>query len=323
MAFQGYTPYPPQQSNASNGGPGSYPQQLSTQSPAMVQSGSNSSPKPADYVYCELAPFACCSVARSSSRRLLTDERHPENYSKQAQEKASALKLKLEHYYKKAVEEVVERSQRCVRFTFDAVLLQRLTATHRRTELEKRLAADVSLSDDRKIRQLTALGRTESSFLRLRRTRLGLDDFRTVKVIGKGAFGEVRLVQKVDTGKIYAMKTLRKAEMFKKDQVRSSFHHLEWQWLDQSTACPCKSREGRPRRIELALGRAALLLLPRSAVPLPPHGIFTRWRSHDHAHQVRYLQRGCHSVLHGGMCARHRGHSQPRLHSSVRALLCA
>lgn len=69
------------------------------------------------------------------------------------------------------------------------------------------------------MRQVQSLGRTESSFLRLRRTRLGLDDFRTVKVIGKGAFGEVRLVQKVDTGKIYAMKTLRKSEMFKKDQV--------------------------------------------------------------------------------------------------------
>lgn len=76
------------------------------------------------------------------------------------------------------------------------------------------------MPDDRKSRQLAQLGRTESSFLRLRRTRLGLDDFRTVKVIGKGAFGEVRLVQKVDTGKIYAMKSLKKAEMFKKDQVR-------------------------------------------------------------------------------------------------------
>lgn len=61
------------------------------------------------------------------------------------------------------------------------------------------------------------------SFLRLRRTRIGLEDFRTVKVIGKGAFGEVRLVQKVDTGKIYAMKTLKKGEMFKKDQVGNLF----------------------------------------------------------------------------------------------------
>jgi len=57
------------------------------------------------------------------------------------------------------------------------------------------------------------------SYLRLRRTRIGLADFRTVKVIGKGAFGEVRLVQKSDTAKIYAMKTLKKNEMFKKDQL--------------------------------------------------------------------------------------------------------
>ncbi len=46
------------------------------------------------------------------------------------------------------------------------------------------------MSEDRKQRQLQQLGKKESTFLRLRRTRLGLDDFRTVKVIGKGAFGE-------------------------------------------------------------------------------------------------------------------------------------
>ena len=38
-------------------------------------------------------------------------------------------------------------------------------------------------------------------------------------MIGRGAFGEVRLVQKVDTGHVYAMKILRKVEMFEKDQV--------------------------------------------------------------------------------------------------------
>jgi protein-serine/threonine kinase len=46
-----------------------------------------------------------------------------------------------------------------------------------------------------------------------------LTDFLTVKIIGKGAFGEVRLVQKLDTGKVYAMKTLQKVEMLKRDQV--------------------------------------------------------------------------------------------------------
>lgn len=91
-------------------------------------------------------------------------------------------------------------------------------ADYRRVELETRLAQDRG-SDERKNRQLKALGQKESQFLRLRRTRLGLDDFHTVKVIGKGAFGEVRLVQKTDTGKIYAMKTLLKSEMFKKDQL--------------------------------------------------------------------------------------------------------
>lgn len=63
---------------------------------------------------------------------------------------------------------------------------------YRRVELERKLATDASMSDERKQRQLQQLGKRESAFLRLRRTKLGLDDFRTVKVIGKGAFGEVR-----------------------------------------------------------------------------------------------------------------------------------
>ncbi len=88
----------------------------------------------------------------------------------------------------------------------------------RRVELENRLAQERG-SEERKNRQLVSLGRKESSFLRLRRTRLGLDDFHTIRVIGKGAFGEVRLVQKSDTGKIYAMKTILKTDAIKKEQL--------------------------------------------------------------------------------------------------------
>lgn len=58
----------------------------------------------------------------------------------------------------------------------------------------------------------------ETDFLRLRRTKLSVGDFNSHKVIGRGAFGEVRLVQKVDTGHIYAMKILRKSEMLEKEQ---------------------------------------------------------------------------------------------------------
>ncbi|KAI9634344.1 putative serine/threonine-protein kinase orb6 [Dioszegia hungarica] len=127
-------------------------------------------------------------------------ERKPALFGENTAGKAMAAKMKLELFYKEAVEGVVGRKER-------------------RTTLDKQLAAEVSTPDTLKARQLLALGRRESNYLRLRRTRIGLEDFKTVKVIGKGAFGEVRLVQKADTGKIYAMKTLRKNEMFKKDQL--------------------------------------------------------------------------------------------------------
>lgn len=125
-------------------------------------------------------------------------ERHPEWFSKQSQDRSSAVKLTLEHYYKTSIEHAIERNQR-------------------RIDFEQQLNNKISI--ERKNRETQLFGKNESQFLRLRRTRLALDDFNTVKVIGKGAFGEVRLVQKKDTGKIYAMKTLLKSEMYKKDQL--------------------------------------------------------------------------------------------------------
>jgi len=44
---------------------------------------------------------------------------------------------------------------------------------------------------DAKEREIRKYSKTESQHLRLRRTKIKLSDFRTVKVIGKGAFGEV------------------------------------------------------------------------------------------------------------------------------------
>lgn len=130
-------------------------------------------------------------------------QRDPNLVGKPTMDAARTAKMRLEHFYRIAVDQAVERSQR-------------------RIETEKRIAQPpdgVPLSEEKSARLLAQLGRRETNFLRLRRTRLGLSDFRPVKVIGKGSFGEVRVVQKVDTGKIYAMKTLRKSEMFKKDQL--------------------------------------------------------------------------------------------------------
>ena len=51
---------------------------------------------------------------------------------------------------------------------------------------EQRLHEDER--EDQRRRQATK----ETDFLRLKRSRLGVDDFESLKVIGRGAFGEVR-----------------------------------------------------------------------------------------------------------------------------------
>lgn len=49
--------------------------------------------------------------------------------------------------------------------------------------------------------------------------RLTRDDFETIKVIGRGAFGEVCVVHMKGTEKIYAMKILNKWEMLKRAET--------------------------------------------------------------------------------------------------------
>jgi len=62
----------------------------------------------------------------------------------------------------------------------------------RRIELETKLSQ--TLQPDAKEREIRKHSKMESQHLRLRRTKIKLADFRTVKVIGKGAFGEVRFL---------------------------------------------------------------------------------------------------------------------------------
>jgi len=126
-------------------------------------------------------------------------ERNPEMYGKAVTDKATAAKFRLEHFYKSQVSECADR-------------LTRLR------NLESKLANEMA-PPDKMEKELMLLGKKESDFLRLRRKRLGIDDFINIRVIGKGGFGEVRLVQKADSGQIYAMKTLKKSEMVMRDQL--------------------------------------------------------------------------------------------------------
>lgn len=192
----------------------------------------------------------------------------------------------------------------------------------RRVELERRLQTDNTMTDERKQRQLQQLGKKESTFLRLRRTRLGLDDFRTVKVIGKGAFGEVcqgyeRSLMALKSPLFFAGTT--SAEDGYRENIRDEdieeggdveerpsepllfvfqFPSLTCGRL----ACACTSGKRCSCRVELALGCAAFLLLPGSCIPLSHYGVPARRRLDDHAHQIRHFLRGCHTVLHSRVC---------------------
>ncbi|XP_014677813.1 PREDICTED: citron Rho-interacting kinase-like, partial [Priapulus caudatus] len=53
----------------------------------------------------------------------------------------------------------------------------------------------------------------------LTRLRIGIGDFEVKNVIGRGHFGEVQVVREKQTGDVYAMKTLRKAETLNQQNV--------------------------------------------------------------------------------------------------------
>jgi hypothetical protein len=49
--------------------------------------------------------------------------------------------------------------------------------------------------------------------------RITLHDFQMLKVLGVGSFGKVILVRKLDNSKLYALKILKKEELYKKNQI--------------------------------------------------------------------------------------------------------
>ena len=123
----------------------------------------------------------------------------PPNFSGHTLDKATKTKLTLENYYNNLISQQRERRER----------LKRMEESFVEQGFEESVIVERRNQHAAK----------ETEFLRLKRSRLGVDDFEPIKVIGKGAFGEVRLVQKVDTGHVYAMKILRKADMVEKEQV--------------------------------------------------------------------------------------------------------
>lgn len=54
--------------------------------------------------------------------------------------------------------------------------------------------ADADVSKDEQSSMLSSLEKKEREYMRLQRHKMGADDFEPLTMIGKGAFGEVKLV---------------------------------------------------------------------------------------------------------------------------------
>ncbi|KAK3688310.1 kinase-like domain-containing protein [Podospora appendiculata] len=125
-------------------------------------------------------------------------ERNPDKYGPNANNNQKKCSQLASDFFKDSVKRARERNQR-------------------QSEMELRLG---ETTDPRRRESIWSTGgRKEGSYLRFLRTKDKPENYTTVKIIGKGAFGEVKLVQKKADGKVYAMKSLIKTEMFKKDQL--------------------------------------------------------------------------------------------------------
>lgn len=88
----------------------------------------------------------------------------------------------------------------------------------RRLQLEKEMAK-VNLSEEAALQMRRMLHQKESNYIRLKRAKMDSSMFEKIQTLGVGAFGEVALVRKKDVGSLYAMKTLKKSNVIKRNQV--------------------------------------------------------------------------------------------------------
>ncbi|KAJ6847479.1 serine/threonine-protein kinase 38-like [Iris pallida] len=119
----------------------------------------------------------------------------PSNFTKQ---KVAAAKQYIENHYKNQMKSLQDRKERRI--------------------LERKLA-DAEVSEEEQNNLLKYLEQKETEYMRLQRHKMGVDDFDLLTIIGRGAFGEVRLCREKTTGHVYAMKKLKKSEMLRRGQV--------------------------------------------------------------------------------------------------------
>ena len=79
--------------------------------------------------------------------------------------------------------------------------------------------AELNIPEDQASKIKEEILHKEGENLRKKRQKISIFDFVPIKIIGKGAFGEVRLCKYIPTDDIVAIKKMKKEEMHKKNQV--------------------------------------------------------------------------------------------------------
>ncbi|KAJ6417616.1 hypothetical protein OIU84_003361 [Salix udensis] len=114
-------------------------------------------------------------------------------------QKVDAAKQYIENHYKAQMKNLQDRKER-------------------RWMLERKLA-DADVSREEQMNILKKFEEKETEYMRRQRHKMGVDDFELLTIIGRGAFGEVRLCREKTSGNVYAMKKLKKSEMLRRGQV--------------------------------------------------------------------------------------------------------
>jgi serine/threonine protein kinase len=114
---------------------------------------------------------------------------------------------------------------------FQAVLKEKSESQQRRREFRAKLE-EQNISEEEQESLQTQFLRDEDNRKRFKRRSLRPEQFCKLKLIGRGAFGEVWLVRDKGDGQVYAMKVLKKAELFAKNQIVNTL--AERDFLTQS-----------------------------------------------------------------------------------------
>lgn len=136
----------------------------------------------------------------------------PERKNISKEKEAERFECKVRHYSPQAYKFFMEQH-------IENVLKSYTQRNFRIKQLESEMSK-LDLPEETKIEMRKLLCQKESNYIRLKRAKMDKSMFARIKTIGVGAFGEVTLVKKIDTpNHLYAMKTLRKSDVLKRNQV--------------------------------------------------------------------------------------------------------